>query len=420
MVAIKNKFQEGNIVSKAKKLICSLFSLALFACSTNDLNSQSLQQDQSVESFSRTKQNGKLPQLPSNPVFAAFSNDYKGLVSENNKIAREDPNNPDKYLFSLIQSAKNTLDAAIYDIDDPGVTNEFIQAAKRGVKVRIVTDTDSMKSLENPALPRQAIEDLKAAGIPVVDDKRSGLMHNKFIIVDNFKVWTGSYNLSTADMYLFNQNIVLINSTELAENFNAEFNRFFQGTFNNKPTLQLPNPIVNVGDAAIKTYFSPNGGTLQAILNALQTATKVKFMAFSFTSTDIANQFIAISKKPGGQVEGVYDGCQSSNSYERVILSNLKQNKISIYPDGNQALLHHKVMILDDSTVITGSFNFSKNAEATNNENTLIIKSPSIAKLFLDEYDRVKQSALNAKNSPLPHYDHPACGSSGSGHKNNF
>ena len=78
-----------------------------------------------------------------------------------------------------------------------------------------------------------------------------------------------------------------------------------------------------------------------------------------------------------------------------------------MHSDGNQALLHHKVIILDDKTVITGSFNFSKNAELNNDENTVIIKSPAVAKLYLDEYARVKQAATNNKN--IPPYDHPAC-----------
>lgn len=376
----------------------------LLGCSANN---PTLESDSLVSNFSQTK--SKLPSLPSSAIFSTFTNAYKGSVTDNEKSARQDINNPDKYLFSLIQSAQTNLDAAIYDIDDPGVTNEFIQAAKRGVKVRIIIDNESLKSFEDPSLPRKAIEDLKAAGIPIVDDKRSGLMHNKFVVVDNTKVWTGSYNLSTADMYLFNQNSVLINSSQLAENFSAEFNKLFNGTFNNKPALQLPHPTVNVGDATIKTYFSPNGGTLKAIIDELKTATKVKFMAFSFTSTDIANEFINISKKPGGEVEGIYDGCQASNAYERPILTNLRQNKIWINADGNQALLHHKVMILDDQTVITGSFNFSKNAESSNNENTLIIKSPSLAKSFLAEYERIKKASITNKN--LAPYDHPACGS---------
>lgn len=359
--------------------------------------------------------NLRLPAIPLVPVFAAFNNDYKTTFAENEPIAHADPNNPDKYLYTLLESAKTTIDAAIYDIKDPGAVNEFIVAAKRGVKIRFVTDGHNLSEPVNaddaasPMQARQGIQAMKDAGIKFVDSgTRRGLMHNKFIVVDNSKVWTGSYNLSSFGMYRDNQNIVWINSAKMADNYTAEFNRLFSGNFDNTPALQIPNPVINVGDVNIQTFFSPNGGTLQGIMNELKTATKVKFMAFSFTSSDIGDQMVAISKKAGGQVEGVYDECEASNSSEQLVLNNFKSSgKIWMHSDGNQALLHHKVIILDDKTVITGSFNFSKNAELNNDENTVIIKSPAVAKLYLDEYARVKQAAINNKN--IPPYDHPAC-----------
>ncbi|MEK7434947.1 MAG: phospholipase D-like domain-containing protein, partial [Cyanobacteriota bacterium] len=68
---------------------------------------------------------------------------------------------------------------------------------------------------------------------------------------------------------------------------------------------------------------------------------------------------------------------------------------------------HSKTMIIDDKVVINGSFNFSKNAELNNNEDTLIITSSSFAQNFLKEYARIKDMAI--KNTDIPPYDHPAC-----------
>ena len=74
-------------------------------------------------------------------------------------------------------------------------------------------------------------------------------------------------------------------------------------------------------------------------------------------------------------------------------------------------MLHHKTIIIDNDVLINGSFNFSKSAEESNNEDFLIIKSPEATKIFLNEYDRVKEAALAHPNTPP--YDHPACGGSG-------
>ncbi|PJF26508.1 MAG: phospholipase, partial [Phototrophicales bacterium] len=51
--------------------------------------------------------------------------------------------------------------------------------------------------------------------------------------------------------------------------------------------------------------------------------------------------------------------------------------------------LHHKVFIVDETTVITGSFNISSNATRSNDENLVIIQSPDIARLYIQEFDRL-------------------------------
>ena len=56
--------------------------------------------------------------------------------------------------------------------------------------------------------------------------------------------------------------------------------------------------------------------------------------------------------------------------------------------DGNPYILHHKVFIVDDVTVITGSFNISANATDSNDENLVIITDPDLAAQFVSEFER--------------------------------
>ena len=261
-----------------------------------------------------------------------------------------------------------------------------------------------MMDKHDPTKPRQSIGALNAAGIPIRDDKQAGLMHNKFMIVDNATVWTGSLNLTTSSVYHHNNNSVMIKSPQLAANFNAEFSRLFdQGMFMPNPH-PVPNPVVNVSGIQIQTYFSPGGGAMDAMHAELSRATKsIRFMAFSMTDKEVTN--IVLQKKAAGvKVEGVFDTCLIP---QYSIYWDLKKAGVLVLGDGNQALMHHKVMIVDDETVITGSFNFSKSAQNKNQENMLIIKSPLIAKQYIDEYLRIRTAAFDNKN--LPPYDHPAC-----------
>jgi phosphatidylserine/phosphatidylglycerophosphate/cardiolipin synthase-like enzyme len=55
--------------------------------------------------------------------------------------------------------------------------------------------------------------------------------------------------------------------------------------------------------------------------------------------------------------------------------------------------MHHKVMILDQRVVITGSYNFTRRAEEVNDENLLIIEDPGLARAFAEEFTRVYRQA---------------------------
>lgn len=378
-----------------KKIITfTLLTLSLSCSSNINLEEDFLQESNKLEINSSSFY----------PLTVSFNNAYKGLADENDKIGRSYDKNPDKYFIPLIDSAKKTIDGAFYDIGDPEVVNAFIRAHKRGVKVRLITDDANLKDKDDPTLPRQSIITLKEAGVTVKDDKRSQLMHHKFMVVDNTTVWTGSWNLTTSSMFQHNNNCLMIRSEKLAENFNAEFKRMYEDNMFGPNSHNMPYSEVIVSNSSIKTYFSPGGGTTQAIINELQKATKsIKFMAFSMTDKDIS-LVLQDKKKQGLKVEGVFDNCLIP---QYSIYWDLRKSNILSLRDGNQALMHHKVMIIDDQTVITGSFNFSKSADQQNNENCLIIKSENIAKLYNSEYLRIRSAAFN--NKDLPPYDHPAC-----------
>ena len=74
---------------------------------------------------------------------------------------------------------------------------------------------------------------------------------------------------------------------------------------------------------------------------------------------------------------------------------NLLENGIDVRLDGNPKSMHHKVIIIDGEIVVTGSYNFSKSAKTKNDENTLILHSPEIAELYIEEFERVSGAAEN-------------------------
>jgi phosphatidylserine/phosphatidylglycerophosphate/cardiolipin synthase-like enzyme len=133
-----------------------------------------------------------------------------------------------------------------------------------------------------------------------------------------------------------------------------------------------------------QVYFSPHGGATHAIINEISNAKSEIFVqAYSFTSTPIAKALVDAHKR-GVKVEAILDKSQRKETYtEATFLANMG---VTTYIDDKHAIAHNKIMIIDKSTVITGSFNFSKAAEEKNAENLLVIKSKELAATYIDNW----------------------------------
>ena len=131
----------------------------------------------------------------------------------------------------------------------------------------------------------------------------------------------------------------------------------------------------------IETFFSPKGGATAAIVKAISTATsEILVQAYSFTSTPIAKALVEANKR-GIKIEVVLDKSQRKEKYTSADF--MANANIPTFIDDRHAIAHNKIMILDRSTLITGSFNFTKAAEEKNSENLLVIKGN---KLLVDRY----------------------------------
>jgi phosphatidylserine/phosphatidylglycerophosphate/cardiolipin synthase-like enzyme len=315
------------------------------------------------------------PKYPDNPA------DHKGGL--------------DTKLVALIDTARTSVDVADYDFDLANVADAMVRARGRGATVRMVTDTDTLTNKDKAV--QAAFDKLKAAGIPIVDDKRGPIMHNKFTVVDKEWVETGSWNYTDGDTYHLNNNMIIIQSKELAANYSAEFAKMFEKKqFGPAKDKAIPNPTVTISGTRIQNCFASEGKCASQIVTAIQGSKQsIRFMAYSFTSDPI-EQAMADRQKAGVTISGVFETTGSQTPYSAY--GKLKQLGNEVYTDGNPWLMHHKVIIIDDHLVIFGSFNFSDNADTQNDENLLIIDNPQIAQAFKAEFDRVL--AL-AKNPPV-------------------
>ncbi len=114
-------------------------------------------------------------------------------------------------------------------------------------------------------------------------------------------------------------------------------------------------------------------------------------MAFSFTSDEIDRALIDRGRAGVTAARLIED--RQLESSQGTEYRRLRSAGLQVYRDGNRGNMHHKVIVIDRRTVVTGSYNCSASAERRNHENTLIIHSPEIAVAYLAEFERVHSRA---------------------------
>lgn len=283
-------------------------------------------------------------------------------------------------IISLIDSANKSVYAAVYDINDSDIVSALLSAHKKGIDVRVVMD-DVQAETES-----SIISPLNGAGILKTDNNKNALMHNKFAVIDGEKVLTGSTNWTENCLFYNNNNSPLIVSDNLAADYTTEFDEMWNGEFGSKSPSNTPYPHVVVGNTDIQCYFSPDDSVESHIVSEINSAKSyIDFATFTFTSIPISN---AIMQKmiEGVKVRGIYETRQAS---QYCTYDNLKLAGANVIYDGNPQTMHDKVFMIDGKTVITGSYNPTKQANTENDENLLIIKDSSIANTYEEEFNKL-------------------------------
>jgi len=308
-----------------------------------------------------------------------------------------------KNLVQFINETKSSLDCAIYDLRDPTVLDALKNQKQHGKKLRIAYDAGKAQSGSSMVDPKPSGTDqaIKSAGpdsvATPVHEIGGHLMHDKFLVRDGSSLWTGSANFTVGGLQLQDNNCLSLDAPKIA----ASYEHIFQDLLN--PAHQHPThsgtvtssqspSAVKIGGTSIVPYFAPSAGegVETAIASALKKSKRVRVLAFLISDPGIL-QALSNFRSASSDIRGVYDKHGMSDATRgKKDLSGfwfLNDKRFvpapshAFNPNGEQDFMHNKVMILDDIRVITGSYNFSENAEA-NDENLMIIDSPKVAQAY--------------------------------------
>jgi phosphatidylserine/phosphatidylglycerophosphate/cardiolipin synthase-like enzyme len=282
-------------------------------------------------------------------------------------------------LVAYIESASKTLDVCVFDLNLPEAAQALLDAQARGVQVRVIIDRDNAEKAYDI---EAELKEMEKRGMLTLAHNRSGLMHNKFMIADGIRVWTGSYNF-TRNCSRFNDNhAIVLESKELAENYAMEWTEIFEKRHGKRFAYPTPHPQLNIGGTLIQNYFTPEDDVRGAIVAEMAKATnEIAMMAFSFTDPALTD---GVREAMGRGVRAIIlldSGLARHPGANTRDLETMGAN-VRMSPG---VRLHHKVIVIDRETVVLGSANFSGAAFDRNDENVLIVKAPNFAQAMLRE-----------------------------------
>ena len=311
----------------------------------------------------------------------------------------------DDLTIQMIDRATSTIDFAVMGFSRRVVIDAIVRAHHRGVRLRFVGDG---RHMEGGARGYLELDDLN---IPMIVGNQFHIMHNKFFIIDDRFVLTGTGNITPTGFVRNNNNYVFIDSPAVAADFKDEFEQMFDGRFGNAKRPLQNGKSYQVGDTRVEVFFSPQEDAMGRILQGMDEAThSIYFMIFAFTKDQVGSRLIRKHQEfttynrccdPSREAErsadaALMDGCiplaceetfvrkevrgvvdksqlHSNGPYHEVyrlmvfgVPMRLDGNDNSRLPGDYQAgggRLHSKTMISDAGTdhpkVLTGSFNWS-------------------------------------------------------------
>lgn len=312
--------------------------------------------------------------VPTTIVVASESIDV--LFTEPQSQVSYETTEIEEEIIQLIDNAQSTIHIAVYDIRRISLRDALTNALDRGVTVALAAD---YQEYNEPDCNTDVYWDscdtfiwLEERGATVsVSSYQSYLQHNKYMIVDGEYLVTGSTNWTDTGFTKNANNTLFIQSADVAQVYEAEFSQMMAGNFANEKDDVSDS--VTVAGIDLNIYFSPNRGVAKyALLDAIYSAEEsILFSAFFFTDEDISNALIARALD-GVSVYGVMDELGASNAYSKDETLCLSNTSIDVRIEEYSGKVHNKLMVIDQKTVATGSYNWTQSGAFQNDENMLV------------------------------------------------
>jgi phosphatidylserine/phosphatidylglycerophosphate/cardiolipin synthase-like enzyme len=281
-------------------------------------------------------------------------------------------------LINEIRSA-NKIHAALYGIDSvPELVDELRAAKARGAEIEIVVDQNPDGTFTYPQT-EALLKEFGADHFRVEANSKYAIMHDKFWVFDDKKVWTGSTNInkSAVGKGYNNEISVLVESGNLAKAFEAEHAQMWAGNFHKKKVNAAPENLPTTSDGvSAQVFFSPTDKAIEdGIIPLIKDAKEsIHLSLFHFSDANIAKEILD-AKARGVDVKLIIDATGAANKATHANVELLRAAGIPVKVENWGGKQHMKGGVVDGKSAVIGSMNWTASGEQKNDENCLVIRN---------------------------------------------
>lgn len=318
----------------------------------------------------------------------------------------------EQVLVDFIAGATESIDIAVQELDSEPIAQAILDARFRGVSVRVVLEQDYLRAPRLPRVPvrqgeseedarrrvqwgeetgarslepnRRIAAALLRCDVDVKADYNPAIFHQKFVVRDYRRravatsaVLSGSANFTGTDCHRNLNHLVIFEDHRVCREYAAEFDQLRAGQFGRGAHGRVPRAY-NLAGVPVRVLFAPDHTPeLEIIKQMLKATRRVDFAIFTFAGSSAIDDAMITLAAAGRRISGVVDPGQGVQKWAAT--HDLDRARIALHtPCRSPAFgkLHHKLMVIDDCTVIAGSFNYTAPANQFNDENIFVIGSP--------------------------------------------
>jgi phosphatidylserine/phosphatidylglycerophosphate/cardiolipin synthase-like enzyme len=282
-----------------------------------------------------------------------------------------------------IQAAEKEIRVAMYNLRSARLGYLLLERQQAGVEVEVLWDAKQMAKSYNTL-----DDDLAAAGLNIVPILNSSsayaTLHDKLAVFDGRVVMMGSANWGQSGLFLNNESTLVFDSPELASIVDAELDEILSGS---KVATSAD------GTSAVTLYFSPEDRLDEVTIDAIDAAEERIYAAvFSLRLSWLVDALIRAHQR-GVQVYVVTDRKQSETIDQDERLRDAGIPVIEALNDTTPyTAMHHKFVVIDGRTTVTGSYNWSYTGTFHSYEDLAVFSDDNeVAAAFDGEFGRLWQ-----------------------------